>query len=199
VFNNGFPDGYIYEDTLAKSLYRGFFKEGQRSGQGLYKDQFNQLVFSNWANKSKNSFTLAKNTDGSGYLGLMNTKDSRFHGFGSFYFNRDRAGIEYLRTNWDDGKAGQRVTLTVNETRGEKYIGDYKNSLRHGYGTYHVFSGFYVESKWRNGRTYGLSQVVYKNMLKFVGFIYKTKFYSLWISELSSFELGWSCQMQGNC
>lgn len=198
-FTNGFPDGYIFEETLVKSLYRGFFKEGQRSGQALYKDQYNQLVFSNWSNKTKNSFTLAKNTDGSGYLGLMNTKDSRFHGQGTFYFNKDKTGIEYIRTNWEDGNTSKMVHISLNEKRGEKYVGEYKNQMRHGIGTYYVFEGFYIESRWQNGKAFGASQIVYKNVLKFKGFIYKNMFYSLWNSDLGTMELGWNCSMFGNC
>lgn len=194
-FKNGYPHGYITEQNTNGTLYRGFFKEGARNSQAYYKDQFNQVIFSNWTKNVKNHFTLAKNTDGSAYLGEMNTHESKFHGFGTYYY---RNGLSYIKCHWDKGNTIGNVEIVYN-SRGEKYVGEYQNQVRHGVGTYYVFEGFKVESRWKKGKAYGVSRISYKHMLEFHGFIVKNKFYSLWNKEVGVVVLGWTCNQVGNC
>ena len=129
----------------------------------------------------------------------MNTRESIFHGQGTFMFNWEKTGVSFIKANWDNGEAKGQVEIVYNPKKGERYVGNYANQVRHGYGTYYVFDGFYVESRWKDGYPYGLSRIVYKEQLNFDGFIVHNVFYSLWNEDLGSMKLGWTCAMYGNC
>jgi hypothetical protein len=65
----------------------------------------------------------------------------------------------------------------VTDAKGNRYVGQFKNGKRHGYGTYHFVTGDRFEGEYRNGLREGYGTYQFKKGDRYVGYFHKGKYH----------------------
>ena len=133
-------NGYFEESYNDGSSYKGNFKNGVYHGQGTYT----------WSN-------------GEEYIG--NWVDGKRSGHGVYTWQEKRKGY-YLKYDGDfiDNEMTGKGTMYI--VGGEKYVGDIKNGIFHGYGVYtwpekRDARGYKYEGEFRNGEMTGKGKMFF--------------------------------------
>ena len=96
-----------------------------------------------------------------GYEG--DTKDGKFHGFGTYSYPN---GNKY-EGEWMDGNRHGKGT--IHYLNGDKYVGDWVNGNKHGQGTYYYNNGDKYIGEWVDGNRHGQGTYSYNNGDRYEG------------------------------
>ncbi|KAI8894714.1 hypothetical protein BC833DRAFT_603866 [Globomyces pollinis-pini] len=130
-FHDGLLHGKGKYEWSDGVIYEGDLKENKISGEGVYR----------WKNGMK-------------YTGSL--LNSLRHGFGHLQTNI--TNTQFYDGEWENGSASGKGTCQL--TSG-KYIGEYKDSMRHGKGKMIYSSGNIYEGEWNNNRKVGFGKMTW--------------------------------------
>ena len=173
--------------------YVGEEKYGKRHGKGTMFYADNRLYIGEWYNDIQHGYGVLTQKNGDQYEGYF--VNDKYNGKGTYYnHNGDhyvgewkddvihglctvyRKDGTHSTAMWENGKitvqlpeeilADTDVEIhTINYNSGDKYVGEYKDGKRHGYGTYCFSSGAKYIGHWKNGLQDGFG-VYYNTKIK---------------------------------
>ncbi len=167
--SGGCYSGFGIYEWANGDRYEGNYISGERSGQGTLYFATGEKYVGNYANSKRNGYGTFYWLSGDYYIG--NWKDGNMNGYGTKYYinGTTKAGT------WKDGSFTGSSTVNNNvnnKTTGcisgdcangygiatyknGKYVGDWKNSLKDGQGTYTFHSGDKYVGAYKNDKRNG--------------------------------------------
>lgn len=182
-FANGRYEGFGELFYSGGKIYKGTFKDGKRHGLGtLYGADSMPEYKGYWCNGRKDpdaskffslGFSCTYTLPEGAYRGEM--KDGKPHGHGRMeYYKITAKNKEKYIGQWHDGKrCGFGIMYFTN---GDKYEGEWVGGIYHGEGKYTKKNGHYFISVWKNGKPTDMAN--YDAMGKPVRRIFGASFYS---------------------
>ena len=182
---NGFRHGEgIFYNPNVPARYSGSWKKGLRHGHGkLSYDEDGQSYYEGeWVHGRRHGVGVMKYASGNTYEGEW--KFDKKHGFGSMkwltlnqmYTGEWENDVESGRGEYIWGDiAGIKATSTPNGPRTthlqvcNRYIGAFKNGVRHGEGTFFFSNGAVYNGIYDGNRKQGHGTYVYENGAKYRG------------------------------
>ena len=152
--------------------YRGGWVDGVRHGVGrlVCTGESGSQYDGSWKNDAKDGTGLMVYASGSSYEGEW--RDDKRHGFGVMMWV-PRA--EEYRGTWVNGVPDGRGEYTwwVTQPRLKvrsaqvqccnRYLGEYRGGLQHGYGRFFYASGAYYEGQWEDHRRHGRGVFIFED------------------------------------
>ncbi|MBN1250963.1 MAG: caspase family protein [Bacteroidales bacterium] len=135
--------------------YSGEWKEDSRHGQGINYYENGEKYDGQWLNDKKNGYGSQYYVDGDVKTGMW--EDNKYTGTGN-----NKTGC--ISGNCDNGY-GVYVWSS-----GEKYVGDWTNSMRNGKGTNTWTDGEEFDGNWKNDKRHGYGKQKYKSGSEKTGF-----------------------------
>ncbi|GEM_PF-636341 len=176
---------WIY-DTGDK--YKGYFKDGYRSGQGTYLYSNGERYDGSFENHKRNGYGTYNWTDGSNYIG--NWEDGNQDGSGSYTKVDGTKQVGKFEKGSYIGESNKSNTSTAAQSKcltgdcdngfgiytwgqgnweGDKYIGDWKSGYMSGQGYYFWHSGSKYIGGWESGKQNGYGTQFYADGTKSLG------------------------------
>ena len=138
------------------AFHYGEFVDDSINGWGLRSWDTDGMYKGYWKNNERSGSGTAYYANGDIYEGQL--KDNEQHGYGTLIFalnNTDNA-IRYVG-NYENGEKSGFGTFEWKD--GEKYVGEFKNDLRNGNGTYYYTDGTKYVGNWENGERNGFGKM----------------------------------------
>ena len=175
-WRNDLQNGAGRENWADGSTYEGNFVDGKKNGLGRYSLDDGTVYFGQWRENKNDGLGLYVWSDGRIYGGGW--KEGKMDGFGIYVWLKEESsdlenmhgedmnrrrnnGQNYYKKKEDiNGKNGENYVI-LNEEKGKKYkkyVGEYVEDKKHGFGVYEDSIGKY-EGFWERGEQCGVGRV----------------------------------------
>lgn len=222
IYNDQLMPDYAEKGPMeyieTKEIYHGQYMERQRFGAGQCLYPENSIYYGQWVNDKQHGtgFMMYANQKNSYYFG--NFKDGKRHGTGEFTFQSDEGKTIWIyKGDFEDDKMtgkGEKQLFMQDKIyqgvfadgklngkgkilwkiKGHKYIGDCKDNIMHGTGTFHYQNGSKYIGQWLEGKKDGLYCEFIEGNTKYVGDYVNDKKEGqgcLYIDEYLVYRGGW--------
>lgn len=155
----------VYDLPLNGFKYSGTFKEGKMEGEATIDYKNGSVYQGQVANGFRHGFGVLTYKSGNYYEG--NWQLGIKCGFGKMHWLDRRelvASTDKYEGEWRDNKPdGWGCIFYFHQNRRDqmvtnRYLGQFKNGLRHGYGTFYYADGSKYKGQWREGMKSGIAE-----------------------------------------
>ena len=134
------------------SSYKGDMLDDMAHGEGVRVESDGGRYKGNWVKDKRDGHGIQDYANGDRYLG--NWKDDEFHGRGMAYFANGSRYEGMFNSHKKDGY-GELFYKDNDPSIAGKYIGEFKNNVRHGFGVMTWENGDRYEGEWENDKYHG--------------------------------------------
>ncbi|MBR3471676.1 MAG: hypothetical protein IKH22_03685 [Prevotella sp.] len=158
---------YNLPGELEGTKYVGLFKDGQPNGQGTMTQPHGGSVVGEWKDGEQWNMACKNYRYDNEREYTVNYVSGKREGQGTLYvYSGDNRGDQYVG-QWKDGLFNGQGTYTWAD--GSKYVGQYKDDKRNGQGTYTWADGRKYVGQWVNDQRCGQGTFTWPNGDKYVG------------------------------